>query len=185
MRVLAATNRDLAAAITQGMFREDLYYRLNVFPIRLPPLRERGDDVVRLASAFAQRFATKMGRTLAPLTADDARRLQAYQWPGNVRELQNVIERAVITAEAGKLNLDRALPEMPSVYQVSASRTPAVPGTILSAKELEELERTNMMRALETAQWKVSGEQGAASLLGLNASTLSSRMKVLKIQKPR
>ncbi|HMS82827.1 MAG TPA: sigma 54-interacting transcriptional regulator [Nitrospira sp.] len=185
VRVLAATNRDLAAAITQDTFREDLYYRLNVFPIRLPPLRERGDDVVRLASAFAQRFAAKMRRTLAPLTADDARRLQAYQWPGNVRELQNVIERAVITAEAGKLNFDRALPEMPSVYRFSAIGTPAVPGTILSAKELEELERTNMMRALETAQWKVSGEQGAASLLGLNASTLSSRMKVLKIQKPR
>ena len=184
VRVLAATNRDLAAAVKGGMFREDLYYRLNVFPIRLPPLRERGDDVVRLASIFAQRFATKMGRTLAPLTASDARRLQTYHWPGNVRELQNVIERAVITAEAGRLNLDRALPETSSVHGVSASRTASPPETILSAKELEDLERNNILRALETAKWKVSGETGAATLLGLNASTLSSRMKALKIQKP-
>jgi len=185
VRVLAATNRDLAASAKQGTFREDLYYRLNVFPVRLPPLRERGDDVVRLASVFAQRFATKMGRTLAPLSASDARRFQTYHWPGNVRELQNVIERAVITAEAGKLNLDRALPEMPSVQGVVVNRPASLHGAILSAKELEELERANILRALETTKWKVSGEQGAASLLGINASTLSSRMKALKIQKPR
>ncbi|MDF0665851.1 MAG: sigma 54-interacting transcriptional regulator [Nitrospira sp.] len=184
VRVLAATNRDLAAAVKQGIFREDLYYRLNVFPIRLPPLRERGDDVVKLASVFAKRFAAKMGRTLAPLTADDARRLLTYNWPGNVRELRNVIERAVITAEAGKLNLDRALPETLSVHGVPASSAASPPDAILSAKELEELERTNILRALQTAKWKVSGEKGAASLLGLNASTLSSRMKALKIQKP-
>lgn len=184
VRVLAATNRDLAAAVKQGTFREDLYYRLNVFPIQLPPLRVRGEDVVRLASAFAQRFAAKMGRTLAPLTAGDARRLQTYHWPGNVRELQNVIERAVITAEAGKLNLDRALPEAPSTHQSPAKKADSLPETILSAKALEELERTNILRALDAAKWKVSGEKGAASLLGLNASTLSSRMKILKIQKP-
>ncbi len=184
VRVLAATNRDLAAAVKQGIFREDLYYRLNVFPIRLPPLRERGDDVVKLASVFAKRFAAKMGRTLAPLTADDARRLLTYNWPGNVRELRNVIERAVITAEAGKLKLDRALPETLSVHGVPASSAASPPDAILSAKELEELERTNILRALQTAKWKVSGEKGAASLLGLNASTLSSRMKALKIQKP-
>ena len=185
VRVLAATNRDLAASAKQGTFREDLYYRLNVFPVRLPPLRERGDDVVRLASVFAQRFATKMGRTLAPLSAGDARRLQTYHWPGNVRELQNVIERAVITGEARKVNLDPALPEMPSSQGVVVNRPAALHGAILSAKELEELERANILRALETTKWKVSGEQGAASLLGINASTLSSRMKALKIQKPR
>ena len=184
VRVLAATNRDLAVTVKQGTFREDLYYRLNVFPIRLPSLCERGNDVVRLATRFAQRFAAKMGRTLAPLTADDVRRLQAYNWPGNVRELQNVIERAVITAEAGRLNLDRALPEMPSV-RLPADGTAPLRDAILSAKDLEELERTNILRALETAKWKVSGEKGAAALLGLNASTLSSRMKMLKIQKAR
>lgn len=183
VRVLAATNHDLSRLVSQGKFREDLFYRLNVFPIHLPPLRERGDDVVRLASVFAQRFAEKMGRTLSPLTADDARRLQAYHWPGNVRELQNVIERAVITAEAGKLNLDRALPETPSVHRLPADETAPLRDAILSGKELEELERANILRALKTAKWKVSGEKGAASLLGLNASTLSSRMKALKIQK--
>jgi PAS domain S-box-containing protein len=184
VRVLAATNRDLAAAVKQGTFREDLYYRLNVFPIRLPPLRERGDDVVRLASVFAQRFAAKMGRTIAPLTADCARRLRAYGWPGNVRELQNVIERAVITANDGTLNMDRALPEAPPVDRPTAELAASTPGSILSAKDLEELERANILRALDAAKWKVSGEKGAASLLGLNASTLSSRMKALKIQKP-
>jgi PAS domain S-box-containing protein len=185
VRVLAATNRDLAAAVKQGTFREDLYYRLNVFPLRLPPLRERGDDVVRLASIFAQRFAAKMSRTVAPLTAAYVRRLQAYSWPGNVRELQNVIERAVITAQGGELNLDRALPETPQVTGLTADRSAPHVGQILSAKELEELERANILRALDTAKWKVSGDNGAASLLGLNASTLSSRMKALKIQKPR
>lgn len=185
VRVLAATNRDLAAAVKEGTFREDLYYRLNVFPLRLPPLRERDGDVTRLASVFAQKLAAKMGRTVAPLTADHARRLQAYSWPGNVRELQNVIERAVITAEDGKLNLDRALPETASRDRSTADRTSSPSGPILSAKELEELERTNILRALDTTKWKVSGDKGAASLLGLNASTLSSRMKALKIQKPR
>ncbi len=184
-RVLAATNRDLENSVREGRFREDLFYRLNVFPLRLPPLRERGDDVVRLASSFAQRFAGRMGRSIAPLTEDYARRLKAYHWPGNVRELQNVIERAVITAEAGKLNLDRALPETSSIHRSPAYNTASLPEAILSAKEIEELERTNILRALDAAKWKVSGEDGAASLLGLNASTLSSRMKALRIHKPR
>jgi transcriptional regulator with GAF, ATPase, and Fis domain len=185
VRVLAATNRDLGKAIQEGRFREDLFYRLNVFPLQLPPLRERGDDVVRLASAFAQRFASRMGRPIAPLTHDCIGRLTSYAWPGNVRELQNVIERAVITAEADKLNLDRALPETSSIHRSPANNTASLPEAILSATELEELERTNILRALDAAKWKVSGEKGAASLLGLNASTLSSRMKALKIQKPR
>ena len=184
VRVLAATNRDLEKSVREGQFREDLFYRLNVFPLRLPPLRERGDDVMRLASAFARRFAAKMGRTIGPLTADHAGRLKGYSWPGNVRELQNVIERAVITATDGQMNLDRALPDttttLPSLDRTSAPRS----GVIHTAKELEDLERGNIMRALDAANWKVSGEEGAAKLLGINASTLSSRMKALKIQKP-
>jgi len=184
VRVLAATNRDLEKSVREGQFREDLFYRLNVFPLRLPPLRERGDDVVRLASAFARRFSTKMGRTIAPMTADSAHRLKGYSWPGNVRELQNVIERAVITATDGQLNLDRALPEVSSPGLSSDHSTVPSPGRIRTAKELEELERANILQALAAAHWKVSGEQGAAKLLGINASTLSSRMKVLKIQKP-
>jgi PAS domain S-box-containing protein len=186
VRVLAATNRDLETAVKKGAFREDLFYRLNVFPVRLPPLRERGDDVVRLASAFAQRFAAKMGRAIAPLTADFARRLKAYSWPGNVRELQNVIERAVIiTPTDGKLNLDRALPEASPATSPPVEPSPPLPTAVRTAKELEELERANILHALDIAKWKVSGEKGAAKLLGMHASTLSSRMKALKIQKPR
>jgi PAS domain S-box-containing protein len=185
VRVLAATNRNLENSVREGKFREDLFYRLNVFPLRVPPLRERGDDVVHLAAAFAQRFAGKMGRTIAPLTADSVHRLHSYSWPGNVRELQNVIERAVITATDGRLNLDRALPETTAVPSASDRTSEPSPGTIRTAKELEDLERANILRALVIAKWKVSGEKGAAALLGMNASTLSSRMKTLKIQKPR
>ena len=185
VRVLAATNRNLEQSVREGTFREDLFYRLNVFPLRVPPLRERGDDVVRLASAFARRFATKMGRTIAPLTANCTSLLTSYSWPGNVRELQNVIERAVITATDGCVNLDRALPEASSVHLPPFEATASTPGQIRTAKELEQLERDNILRALDAAKWKVSGEKGAAALLGMNASTLSSRMKVLKIQKPR
>lgn len=182
VRVLAATNRDLAKAVREGKFREDLFYRLNVFPIQLPPLRERGDDVVKLAAIFAQRFAQRMGKTIAPLPPDCLRRFKAYSWPGNVRELQNVIERAVITARDGRLNLDRALPETVSApvdepsSGVGGGRLP-----IRTMKELVEMERENIHRALETADWKVSGDKGAARLLGMNPSTLSSRMKALGI----
>ncbi|WP_455377228.1 sigma-54-dependent Fis family transcriptional regulator [Petrachloros mirabilis] len=185
VRVLAATNRDLAKAVREGKFREDLFYRLNVFPVQIPPLRERGDDVVRLASALAQRFAAKLGRKIMPLTADNARRLKAYHWPGNVRELQNVIERAVITAANGILNLDRALPEASPAAALPSEPHSISTTTIRTARELEELERANILQALEACGWKVSGENGAAKLLGMNASTLASRMKTLKIQKPR
>lgn len=184
VRVLAATNRDLSQAIREGLFREDLFYRLNVFPLRLPPLRERGDDIVRLASTFAQRFASGMGRSIAPLTTDCSRRLKAYHWPGNIRELKNVIERAVITSTDGRLNLDRALPET-TASPTAPDRSDIPPDRIRTAKELEVLERANIMRALDATNWTVSGEKGAAKLLGLNPSTLSSRMKALHIQKPR
>ncbi|MEJ2639811.1 MAG: sigma 54-interacting transcriptional regulator [Desulfosarcinaceae bacterium] len=111
VRVIAATNRDLTAEINAGRFREDLYFRLNVFPLRLPALRERGDDVILLTDFFAAKAARRMGRMIEPLSSGDKRRLKQYGWPGNIRELQNVVERAVITAEGACLNLDRALPE--------------------------------------------------------------------------
>ncbi|HET6674628.1 MAG TPA: sigma 54-interacting transcriptional regulator [Nitrospiraceae bacterium] len=184
VRVLAATNRDLLAATRQGHFRQDLYYRLNVFPIHLPPLRERGDDIAELAASFARRFAKQLGRSIAPLTADGIRRLKAYPWPGNVRELENVIERAVITACDGRLNLDRALPEAQAPDAISTEDSQTTNGRIRTAKELEELERANILRALHSADWRVAGDKGAARLLGMNASTLSSRMKALGISKP-
>jgi PAS domain S-box-containing protein len=181
-RIIAATNRDLLQEVQQGRFRQDLYYRLNVFPIRLPPLRERLEDVRVLAAAFVRRFAARMGRPFAPLDEENLRRLQAYPWPGNVRELENVIERAVITAQAGKLNLDRSLPGATS--GVASPSTVESPPVIKTVHQLEELERDNIVRALEHCSWRISGEKGAARLLGMNPSTLNSRLKALRIKRP-
>jgi PAS domain S-box-containing protein len=186
VRVLAATNRDLQKEVQDGKFREDLYYRLNVFPIHLPPLRERGEDVVLLANTFVQHFAQRMGRTVAPLSPDALGRLKAYHWPGNVRELQNVIERAVITAQNSQLNLDRALPDVEEKLSSSPETLTQEPSTcIRTLQELQNLERQNILLALEQSGWKVSGEQGAAKLLGMNASTLASRMKALGITRAK
>ena len=181
VRVIAATNRDLAREVREGRFREDLFYRLNVFPIHVPPLRDRKDDVPVLAAAFARRAAAKIGREIEPLSAEDVRRLQTSDWPGNVRELQNVIERAVITSRDGRLNLDRALPAVP------AAPLPARPsGTaVRTSREMEALERANLLQALEQTRWKVSGKDGAAALLGVSPSTLTYRMKTLGIRRPR
>jgi PAS domain S-box-containing protein len=185
VRVISATNRDLAAMKEARTFREDLYYRLSVFPVKLPPLRERGSDVLLLAEHFAARYARKMGRTLEPLTEACRRRLMAYHWPGNVRELANVIERAVITARGGRLDLDRAVPDVeprpdggaPEVREPGAA-------SVLTARELEALERENLRRALEACGWKVSGAGGAAERLGLKPTTLTSRMKSLGLRRP-
>ena len=185
VRVLSATNRDLERATNEGKFREDLYYRLNVFPIRLPPLRERHGDIAILAAAFAQKFAKNMGRSMEPLSLDCIRRLEAYRWPGNVRELQNIIERAVITSRDGRLNLDRALPEsLRSIATVLADKNDNTQ-RVRTAKELETIEKNNIISALETSKWKVAGEDGAANLLGMKPSTLSSRMKALGIERER
>jgi PAS domain S-box-containing protein len=188
VRVIAATNRDLEKLLRAGQFREDLFYRLNVYPIKLPPLRERPDDIGMLATAFARNFARRMGRRLVPLSDDCVRGLQAYNWPGNVRELQNIIERAVITSRDGHLNLDRALPE--SVNAAAAALGPVVADKptaqhVRTAKEFEELERSNIIAALKAAEWKVAGEKGAAQLLGVKPTTLSSRMKALNIERKR
>jgi transcriptional regulator with GAF, ATPase, and Fis domain len=179
VRVIAASNRDLRRAVRAGTFREDLYFRLCVFPIELPPLRQRGDDIALLATTFAGRFARRIGRTIEPLSAECVGRLKAYDWPGNVRELQNVIERAVITSDRGRIDLDRALPEMAGPPGPPAPAGPAT--AVLTARGLRELERDNLRRALEATGWRVAGKDGAASLLGMNPSTLASRMKALGI----
>ncbi len=186
VRILAATNRDLQQESQKGHFREDLYYRLNVFPIHVPSLRERGEDIALLATTFAHRFAQKMGRTIGALSPKCLLRLSAYHWPGNIRELQNVIERAVITSRDGTLNLDRALPE---ISQHSESQPTEIQETdntrIRTIQELQALERENIIRALDATAWKVAGTKGAAHLLGMNASTLSSRMKALGISREK
>ncbi|MBI4527364.1 MAG: sigma 54-interacting transcriptional regulator [Deltaproteobacteria bacterium] len=186
VRIIAATNRNLRQAVREGKFREDLYYRLNVFPIELPPLRERADDIPILASAFIKKFAQPMGREIEPLSEEAVSRLKSYDWPGNVRELQSVIERAVITVRDGRLNLERALPEPPSIntmaFVVKAPEEKQSP--VRTVKELEEVERANLIQALNATGWRVSGKDGAARLLGINPSTLSSRMKALGIKRP-
>ena len=180
VRVVAATNRDLFRSVSEGKFREDLYYRLSVFPMTLPALRERGDDVVLLADEFAQQFARRMGRHVEPVTPAMAARLKSYSWPGNVRELQNVVERAIITSRDGHLNLDRALPQTTAAQ--TGERTGA-PGGLLTMEDLARLERDNLREALERSAWKVSGEDGAARLLGIAPSTLTSRMKALGLRR--
>jgi PAS domain S-box-containing protein len=183
VRVIAATNRDLGREVAEGRFREDLYYRLNVFPIRVPPLRERQEDIAPLATSFARRFARKLGRPFESLSLDEIGRLRSYGWPGNVRELQNAIERALVVSAGGRLDLDRALP-------VAAATRPFAPESITSQdrvwtdRELQEKERANFLRALEQCRWRVSGKDGAASLLGMKPSTLTSRLKALKIRRP-
>ena len=186
VRVLAATNRNLEESVQKGSFRKDLFYRLDVFPMRLPPLRDRGDDIALLATTFAELSARRMGRRIE-LSGDCIRRLKAYSWPGNVRELENVIERAVITSRDHRLNLDRALPATPANDAEAAPLAPEEPsqhdGAILTAQALQELERQNILRALERAGWRVAGDGGAAELLGMKPSTLSSRIKALGIKR--
>lgn len=196
VRIVAATNRNLAEMSRDGKFREDLYYRLNVFPLQIPPLRNRPEDIGLLATVFLEKFARKAGRPVPVLTGDDLRRLGAYDWPGNIRELQNVMERALITGENGRINLDRALPESlaaaAEIYPaVGEMHGRSVPGDlsqepvleIRTVRELEQLERQNMINALTASKWKVSGQNGAAALLGIPPTTFSSRMKALGIRR--
>jgi transcriptional regulator with GAF, ATPase, and Fis domain len=183
VRVVAATNRDLGAMVDEGKFREDLFYRLNVFPLRVPPLRERGPDIALLAKAFVERFARRMGRRIEPLHPDDVRRLQAYSWPGNVRELQNVIERAIILAASSRVELYRALPAEAIPPAQPLGPADSIDPRILTASEFEALERANLERALVASAGKISGDSGAAHRLGLPASTVASRVKALRVQR--
>jgi len=178
VRVIAATNRDLRIESTEGRFREDLYYRLSVFPLHAPALRTRGRDIDLLALEFSRRFCERHGRPAAAVTSADLERLRAYAWPGNVRELANVIERALITGDGTRWNLDRALP----VTGAPPPPTTEAADRVLTAREVEEFETANLLRALRTARGRISGSGGAAALLGLKPTTLRSRLKVLGIQ---
>jgi transcriptional regulator with GAF, ATPase, and Fis domain len=184
VRVIAATNRDLERAVEQGQFRGDLYFRLNVFPIDVPPLRDRGNDVVLLAEVFARRAAGRLGRVISRVTPLAAVQLKSYDWPGNIRELQNVIERAVVTARGPDLNLYRFLPVASPAEAAPTSVPETAPKRVMAASEIEELERHNLLLALEQTAWRVAGERGAAALLGLKPSTLASRIKALGITRP-
>ena len=177
VRVIAAINRDLAAMVEDGAFRSALYYRLNVFPIRLPALRERQTDILLLARYFLDGFAKKMGKPVREITPKARERLQRYPWPGNVRELQNVIERAVILAQGVLLDVDNAL-ELRLEDKGGAELAAA-------AGSLEAMERAYILKVLEETGWMIEGPQGAAAILDLKPSTLRSRMQKLNIRKPK
>jgi len=183
VRIIAATNRDLEEAVQAGAFRADLYYRLGVFPLHLPPLRDRGEDVLVLAERLAATLARRLGRTAPRLEAADVAALLGYAWPGNVRELRNVLERALITSADGRLHLARALPAAGPVAAPEEGEPPR-DRRILSEQALRRLERDNMLAALERTGWRIGGEAGAARLLGLSPSTLKSRMKALGLAPP-
>jgi PAS domain S-box-containing protein len=183
VRVIAATNRDLSAEVAAGRFREDLFYRLNVFPVVVPPLRERGSDVEWLARSFIDRLSSRLGIPRPELTADCLRRLRVYHWPGNVRELENLIERAVILARDGTLSLRSVLP-LDLLRTFPETRSTGLMDRVRTKHDLREIERETLIQALERAGWKVAGWQGAARALGIPPSTLASRMKSLNIQRP-
>ena len=173
VRIIAATNRDLKQAVEKGSFREDLWYRLNVFPITTPPLRDRRDDIPLLTDHFVTRFARKFGKPLTAVSPAGMNQLCKYSWPGNIRELANVIERAVINSRGSVLRIGE---------DFSASEDDTLAG--VSTKTLEEMERDYITRILQDLRWRIDGPQGAARVLGMNPSTLRTRMRKLGIQKP-
>ncbi len=182
VRVIVATNRDLGEEIRMGRFREDLFYRLNVYPITVPPLRERGSDIIKLANEFLKRSSKMLGMNIPVIPEQTKKKLLTYNWPGNVRELQNVIERAVITSKDGKLNFD-IIPAGGSKFDEYPVNKDDETKKILSQKELINLEKENIKRALDSTNWKISGENGAAKLLGMPPTTLNSKIKSMKIKK--
>ncbi len=183
VRVIAATNRDLEQHIVDGKFREDLFYRLSVFPVDVPPLRERGDDVIQLAQEFLATTCKDFGREPMTLTRGQANKLRAYDWPGNVRELKNVIERAVILSRGNVLRLEASLPEAAAngSQPVGDATTAA---DFITEQEMREFQKNNTIAALKQANWRVSGPGGAADLLGIKPTTLADRIRTLGIRKP-
>jgi transcriptional regulator with GAF, ATPase, and Fis domain len=172
VRVIAATNRDLLKAVREKAFREDLYYRLSVFPVQLPPLRERPEDIPLLAKYLLDKFAARIARRFDGIDPATLRRLMAYPWPGNVRELQNVLERAVILATGPTLEVD------PDVLGQPGSEPAGKPSAAL-----EDVERDHILAVLRQAKWVIDGPRGAAAVLGLHPNTLRSRLKKLGLSR--
>jgi transcriptional regulator with GAF, ATPase, and Fis domain len=171
VRVISATNRDLQTAIADGAFRSDLYYRLNVFPIKLPPLRERKEDVPLLVNYFVDRYAKTTGKKIKHIQKKTLETLENYSWPGNVRELQNVIERSLIIAETNEFSIDKSW----------VANEPQLSGSAPADQTTNE--RKRIEAALAQSNGKVSGTNGAAAKLGMPASTLESKIRSLKINK--
>ena len=191
VRIIAATNRTLADEVEKGRFRRDLFYRLSTLLLEVPPLRERVDDIIPLSKEFLRQLAGKYRSKPPRLSYQDTQRLLSHDWPGNVRELKNVIERAFVIGRArGKFSVDLGRPEQAkknpkSTAPKAQSSEPANSRGFMTAAEFAELERDNLVAAMEAARWKISGIDGAAALLGMKASTLSSRLKALNIDRPK
>ena len=171
VRVIAATNRNLEEEVHKGRFREDLWYRLSIFPITVPPLRERMEDISLLVDFFVDKISKRLGKSIESIPVSIMNSLQEYHWPGNIRELENVLERAVINSSGPKLHL------------VDELKKPHKDLTT-TQKTLEAVERDHILRVLEQTNWKVSGKDGAAEILGLNRSTLRARIRKLDIHQP-
>ncbi len=192
VRVIAATNRDLLRSVSERIFRQDLYYRLNVFPIQVPPLRDRREDIPALVHYFVRRFSLKIGRKITRIQRETMERLVNYAWPGNVRELENVIERSVILSRASELEVaPGALPETAGVVHMPArahtrAGEPAHEDknlSVASPQSIDQVERNHILEVLMRTNWRIEGSEGAAALLNLNPSTLRSRMKKLGVQR--
>ncbi|MFO7802141.1 MAG: sigma 54-interacting transcriptional regulator, partial [Desulfovermiculus sp.] len=171
VRVISATNRNLEEEVRKGDFREDLWYRLNVFPITMPPLRDRVDDIPLLVNFYVQRITKRLGKSIEIIPSNVMDALRQYHWPGNVRELENVLERVVINSSGPKLRL---VDELKRPHKDAAR----------ADKTLENVERDYIIQVLEQVQWKISGKNSAAEVLGLDRSTLRARMRKLNIRKP-
>jgi formate hydrogenlyase transcriptional activator len=174
VRILAATNRDLVRLVEEQKFRNDLYYRLKVFPITVPPLRERPEDIPLLVRHFTQKFAQRMKKRIETIPSEAMKALQTYFWPGNVRELENFVERAVILTQRQNLYVSLAeLKQTPSHNTNSGTTT------------LEQAEREHILKVLRNSNWTISGHSGAATKLGMKRTTLQSKMQKLNISRPR
>lgn len=176
VRVIAATNRDLFGDVEGRRFRKDLYFRLSVFPLKMPPLRDRLEDVSLLAEHFVRLSSQRLKISTAALTASDMELLARYAWPGNIRELQNVIERAVIVSQGGALRIDLALGSFGNNLNLASIRA-----SVLSKQDMQRRERENILKALEQSKGKIYGPDGAAAILGMKPTTLTSQMKKMKI----
>jgi len=179
VRIIAATNRRLHDEVSTGRFRQDLFYRLNVYPITVPPLRQRREDIPLLVSHFARQIGERMGKSISEVPAHVMREFTAYNWPGNIRELQNVIERAVIVSSDTVLRLPEPLGQATNALANEAKASEE----LTTVSTADEAERENILRALEATGWRINGPKGAAALLKLHPSTLRFRMKKLGLTK--
>ena len=181
-RVVAATNADLSRLVAERKFRSDLFYRLNVFPIQIPPLRDRREDIPLLVRYFVQKFSRSLNKIVQYVPAEAMDALVGYSWPGNIRELENLLERAVILSPGKELRVP--LSELRNALAAPAEESPLAISAAAPVATLEEAERQHILRALRQTQWRIAGPRGAAAMLGMKRTTLQARIRKLGIRRP-